>query len=37
LFLVILVALYVVLMFASSRRRIVVRCFEDKEFQGSKC
>jgi hypothetical protein len=24
-------------MFASSRRRIVVLCFEDKEFQGSKC
>jgi hypothetical protein len=35
LFLVILVALYVVPMFASSRRN-VVRCFEDEEFQGSK-
>jgi hypothetical protein len=36
LFLVILVALYVVLMFASSKRRIIVLCFEDKEFQESK-
>jgi hypothetical protein len=35
LFLVVLVSLYVVAMIASSRRRIVVGCFEDEEFQGS--
>jgi hypothetical protein len=37
LFLVVLVSLLCMLcpMFASSRRRIVVRCFEEKEFQES--
>jgi hypothetical protein len=36
LFLVVLVALYVVPDGCSSRIRIVVRCFEDEEFQESK-
>jgi hypothetical protein len=36
LFLVVLVALYVVPMIALRRRSIVVRCFEDEEYEGRK-